>query len=71
MTVINLVIYLISAGVVMLARDWVIGIQSRMMGLPADEWNRLYVDYLGRFKLFIIVFNIAPYLALRIVGQGA
>ncbi|NRB01190.1 MAG: hypothetical protein HRU32_15505 [Rhodobacteraceae bacterium] len=68
MLVVNLVIYTITAGFVILARDWVIGIQSRTIGLPEEDWNQLYVDYLGRFKLYLIFFNIAPYLALRLAG---
>ena len=40
------------------------------MGVPAEDWTGYYIDYLSRYKLMLIVFNLAPYLALRIVGAG-
>lgn len=67
MLVVNLIIYLWSALFIIFGRDWVWRLQARVTGIPAEEWPRLSMDYLSRFKLAIIVFNLAPYLALRIV----
>ena len=68
MLLINLAIYMFQAGFIVFARDWVTGLQARMTGVSEADWPRLYVDYLSRYKIVIIVFNLAPWLALLIVG---
>jgi len=68
MLLINVLIYMLQAGFIVFARDWVSGLQARMTGVPRDDWPRLYVDYLSRYKIAIIVFNLAPWLALLIAG---
>ncbi len=67
MTLINLVVYIWAAAFIVFARDWTSKLQARIMGVPVEDWPGYYVDYLSRYKLLIIVFNLAPYLALRIV----
>lgn len=68
MTVINLAVYVFAAACVTLCRDRITRLQARLTGLGAEEWPRVYVDFLSRYKLLILVFNLAPYLASRIVG---
>jgi hypothetical protein len=68
MTVINLAVYLVAAAFIVFARGWITHLQERLMGVPAERWPELYVDYLSRYKLAIMVFNVAPWLALTIVG---
>lgn len=68
MTLINIVIYSIAAGFIIFARDWIVRLQSGLMGIPPEDWPGYYIDYLSRYKLAIVVFNLAPYLALLIVG---
>jgi hypothetical protein len=41
-------------------------IHSVMTGLSNDELSRLYFQYMGRFKLLWIVFNLTPYLAIHV-----
>lgn len=68
MSVINLGVYLWAAAMIILARDRVVRLQAWMTGVPEAEWPGYYVDYLSRYKIGIIMFNLAPYFALRIVG---
>lgn len=68
MTVINLAVYIVTALCVTLGRNRITRLQTRLTGLGAEDWPRAYVDYLSRYKLLILVFNLTPYLALRIVG---
>ncbi len=67
MTLINMVIYAWAAVFIVFAREWVSRLQARIMGVPAEAWPGYYVDYLSRYKLMIIVFNFAPWLAMLIV----
>lgn len=68
MLVINIAIYAFSAAFIVFARDLVTTLQVRVTRVPAEEWPRLLMDYLSRYKLLVIVFNLVPYLALRLVG---
>ncbi|MDA7878705.1 hypothetical protein N9B09_00385 [bacterium] len=52
--------------VLVLVKKPVQGIHSRVSGLSIDELNRLYFQYMGRFKTLWIVFNLTPYLAIRV-----
>ncbi len=68
MLVINLVVYSLAAVLIIFARDWVSNVEARITGIPAEEWPGYFIDYLSRYKIAIMMFNRAPYLALRIVG---
>ncbi|WP_424926786.1 DUF6868 family protein [Amaricoccus tamworthensis] len=67
MTVINLAIYLWAALFIIIGRDRIYRLQAWMTGVPAEDWPRYDMDYLSRYKLGIMIFNIAPWLALKIV----
>ena len=68
MLVINILIYGLAAAVIIFARDWVSNLEARITGVPAEDWPGIFIDHLSRYKVAILVFNFAPYLALRIVG---
>lgn len=68
MTVINIVIYMLAAAFIIFGRNWLVELQSRMMGVPVEDWPRLYVDYLSRYKIALLMFNVVPYIALLLVS---
>lgn len=68
MLAINLGVYALAAVFIVFARDWTARLEARITGVPEADWPRLFIDYLSRYKVAIMVFNLAPYLALRIVG---
>lgn len=68
MLLINIVIYMLAAVFIIFARDWTIRLEAWITGVPEEEWPAILIDYLSRYKIAIIMFNLAPYLALRIVG---
>lgn len=41
---------------------------ASMFGMSEEEVARQYFQYLGNYKALILVFNLAPYIALRIIG---
>ena len=41
---------------------------SALFGLDEKDLGRAYFQYLAQYKIAIIVLNIAPYLALRIIA---
>lgn len=42
-------------------------IHNAMFGINAEQLGPLYFTYLGHYKLLIIVFNLIPYLVLRLL----
>ncbi|QDT62784.1 hypothetical protein SV7mr_53350 [Stieleria bergensis] len=47
-------------------RLWVQKIHRRWFNLDETDLDREYFRYLAMFKLLTLVFNIAPYIALRL-----
>ncbi|MGI9589914.1 MAG: DUF6868 family protein [Myxococcota bacterium] len=43
-------------------------IHGGMFGLSDDDLSRAYFQYLAHYKIAIFVFNLGPWLALKIVG---
>ena len=67
-TVVNVGILLFSTVMLVAMRGTITTIHSRLFGLDEKDLGRAYFQYLGQYKIEIIVLNIAPYIALRIVA---
>ncbi len=67
-TVINGLMLILATTALVFAGDSVARIHSRMFGMDAGELPKLYFDYLGRLKTLILVFNLVPYFALKIIA---
>ena len=68
MLVINIVVYTLAAVVIIFARDFASNLEARITGIPAEKWPDIFINYLSHYKIAIMMFNLAPYMALRIVG---
>ena len=67
-SVINVGILLFSSVTVMAMRGPISNIHSKMFGLGKEDLLRAYFQYLGNFKIAIIVVNVVPYIALIIMA---
>lgn len=67
-SVINIGLLFTSTVTLIVMRDWVVNIHAKMTGVSEAELPRLYLEFLGNYKTFIIVFNIVPYVALRVMS---
>ncbi|MCB1530382.1 MAG: hypothetical protein H6853_01315 [Rhodospirillales bacterium] len=65
--VINIAILTLSSLLVIVLRDSVSGLHARLFSLKKDDVLRAYFEYLGQLKILVIVFNLAPYIALKIM----
>lgn len=65
--VINYALLLTWFVLLMGARDWLIGVQARIFELEPERVRRDQFHLFGQLKLLILVFNIAPWVALVIV----
>ena len=67
-TVINLGLYLLSFLVCAFAGDWVYRMHSMWFPMSREAFNLAIYGFIGIYKLFIIVFNVVPYVALVILS---
>jgi hypothetical protein len=51
-----------------IAHDWMYRIHSKWFKIPLETFDAIHYGGMGIFKAAILVFNLVPYLALRIVG---
>jgi len=51
-----------------LARDWMHRIHGKWFSLSDEKFDVIHYSGMALFKVGIILFNLVPYLALRIVG---
>ncbi|MEM9256761.1 MAG: DUF6868 family protein [Pseudomonadota bacterium] len=52
----------------MLFRDFTKRTHSTMFGVDERTLDSIYFQYLAHYKLAVLVLNIVPYFALKIVG---
>ncbi|WP_373077824.1 DUF6868 family protein [Zhongshania sp.] len=68
-SVINIV-YLLSATIILVfMRRPVAAIHSKLFGLDDAELHAKYFDFLANYKIATLVFALAPYIALKIMGH--
>ena len=50
------------------AHDWVYRVHTKWFKLSAEKFDAIHYASMGFFKLSVFLFNLVPYLALRIVA---
>ena len=66
-TVVNFALLVFSTIMLILLRGWVSNIHSRMFGLGEQDISRAYFQYLAQYKIAILMLNLTPYIALKII----
>ena len=66
--VMNIGLLLFTAVWLIVFRDFTKNIQSVIMDVDEDILDAIYIQFMGNMKIAVIVFNIVPYLALRIMA---
>ncbi len=66
-TLINFGLLLYWALFIIFAHDWTYRMHSRWFKLSTEKFDSLHYSLMGFFKMGVIIFNLVPYLALRIV----
>ena len=67
-SVINIGLLIFSSILIIAIRGTASRLHSKMFNLDESFVSQAYFQYLAQYKIAIIVFNIVPYFALRIVG---
>ncbi len=50
-----------------LAHDWTYRLHTKWFKIPPEKFAAIHYSLMGVFKIGVIIFNLVPYLALRIV----
>ena len=50
-------------------REKISSIQSKMFGIKKEEISPIYFNYLANYKTLTLIFCVAPYLSLKIMGM--
>lgn len=51
-----------------LAHDWTYRFHSKWYNISIDKFDTIHYSGIAFFKILVLMFNLVPYLALRIVG---
>ncbi len=68
MLVINVGLMILTVIALVVMRGRIIGIHSHMFGVSEAELPRLYFQYIAGYKIAVIVLNVVPYVALKLMG---
>ena len=50
------------------AHDWMYRFHSQWFRLPTEQFDAIHYAGMAIYKIGILLFNLVPYIALRIVG---
>jgi hypothetical protein len=67
-SVFNIAVLFISTILVIVMRGPISKLHSKIFGLDQKDLGRAYFQYLVQYKIAMIVLNIAPYIALKIMA---
>jgi len=68
-SVINIAYLLLATITLMFMRETISSIHSKMLDIDKKELSSKYFDFLSTYKIVTLVFIVAPYIALKIMGQ--
>ena len=55
--------------IILLAHNWIYRIHRKWFKISEETFDTIHYTGIALFKIAIFVFNIVPYIALRIIGQ--
>lgn len=68
-SIINIGFLLLATLSIVLMRDKVSAIHSRMFGISKKDLLPIYFNYLANYKLLSLIICLVPYLSLKIMGM--
>jgi len=67
-TVINYAIVIVWFVAFLIGREWISALHGRLFNIPAEKVKTMHFMGIAFYKIGILLFNLVPYLALRILG---
>jgi hypothetical protein len=69
-TIINVALFVVSAIMILAASDFIYSAHGQLFHMPREAFDVVLYAFLGLYKIAILVFNLAPYVALRIIEKN-
>lgn len=66
-SLINLGVYLFSAFFIIVLKRFTINLHSKLVDVEAAELPKMYFKFLGNYKIGILLLNLTPYIALKLM----
>jgi len=67
-SLINIAYLFLATLILMFMKEKISAIHSTIFNIEKQELNSKYFDFLSSYKIATLVFIVAPYLALKIIG---
>lgn len=67
-TLLNWGIMIIYFMFITLGRSWTYRMHGKMFDIPPENFGKIHYQILGGYKVAVFVFNLVPYLVLRIIA---
>jgi len=67
-TAINMGMLILASVLLGLTRGSISKIHAKMFALDEADLSRAYFQYLAQYKIAFFIFNLVPYIALRIIS---
>jgi len=67
-SVINIVLLIWWVFFLLFAHDWTYRIHSKWFKVSVEQFDAIHYAGMAMFKLGLLMFNLVPYFALRIIG---
>ena len=67
-TLINYALLLFWFAMFILGREWLHQLHGRWFSLSREQFDAIHYALMGAFKLGIFLFNLVPYVSIRIVS---
>ncbi len=68
-TIINVALLILSAIMIIAAPDFIYSAHGQLFLMPREVFDVVLYAFLGLYKIVILVFNLVPYVALRIIEK--
>ncbi|WP_370980697.1 DUF6868 family protein [Agaribacterium sp. ZY112] len=65
--IINISLLALSSSALFFARNPILRIHSKLIGLNPEQLKPEYLRFIANYKLLILVFNFAPWLSLQLI----
>lgn len=66
-TIINAGLLILMSLILAFAGDWIYRLHAKLFPMPRETFNVVIYSFLGLYKIALIMFNLAPYVALLIM----
>ena len=66
-TIINVGILILWSLISRFSGDWAYSVHSKWFPIPRETFNTIHYSFIGGYKVFVTVFNVVPYVALKII----